>query len=112
MKTSLILFLLFSTAQALARDDGRYAASPLKQWFDSLKSGKGPCCSDADGSVVQDADWETNAGRYRVKIEGKWYDVPDDAVLTQPNLYGKTMVWPLLGVGGLTIRCFIPGPMT
>jgi len=29
--------------------DGRYAASPLKEWFDSLKSGKGPCCSDASG---------------------------------------------------------------
>lgn len=40
------------------------------------------------------------------------YDVPDDAVLTQPNLYGKTMVWPIKGWGGLTIRCFIPGSMT
>ena len=26
---------------ALGRDDGRYANSPLKPWFDSLKSGKG-----------------------------------------------------------------------
>lgn len=36
-----------------ARDDGRYTLSPLKPWFDSLKSGKGPCCSDADGFAVQ-----------------------------------------------------------
>ena len=29
-----------------ARDlDGRYANSPLKQWFDNLKSGRGLCCS-------------------------------------------------------------------
>jgi len=27
---------------ATARDDGRYIGSPLKPWFDSLKSGKGP----------------------------------------------------------------------
>lgn len=28
-----------------ARDDGTYAQSPLKPWFDSLKSGKGLCRS-------------------------------------------------------------------
>ncbi|MDI1264032.1 MAG: hypothetical protein PS018_12330, partial [bacterium] len=60
--------------------DGQYASSPLKQWFDNLKSGKGPCCSDADGSAVADVDWESKDGRYRVRIEGVWQDVPDDAV--------------------------------
>lgn len=94
-----------------ARDDGQYAASPLKPWFDSLASKKGLCCSDADGSAVSDADWETKDGHYRVKIEGEWFDVPDDALITEPNLYGKTMVWPIKGWGGLTIRCFMPGPM-
>jgi hypothetical protein len=34
---------------ALARDDGRYANSPLKSWFDRLASGNGLCCSFADG---------------------------------------------------------------
>ena len=96
---------------AFGRDDGRYANSPLKPWFDSLRSGKGPCCSDADGSVVTDADWESRDGRYRVKIEGEWYDVPDDSVITAPNLYGRAMVWPMKGWGGLSIRCFMPGPM-
>ncbi len=96
---------------ALGRDDGRYANSPLKSWFDSLKSGKGPCCSDADGSVVMDADWESQEGHYRVRIEGEWYDVPDNSVVTSPNLYGRTMVWPIKGWGGLSIRCFMPGPM-
>src|SRR5207245_1921189 len=96
-----------------ARDpDGRYANSPLKQWFDSLKSGKGPCCSDADGSAVSDVDWETKAGHYRVRLEGEWLDVPDDAVITEPNRVGRTMVWPLRGYQGLSIRCFMPGSMT
>ena len=95
-----------------ARDDGRYANSPLKPWFDSLKSGKGACCSDADGYAVSDPDWESKSGHYRVRIEGEWHDVPDDAVITEPNRAGRTMVWPIKGWGGLTIRCFMPGSMT
>ena len=97
---------------ALARDDGRYANSPLKSWFDSLKSGKGPCCSDADGSAVSDVDWESKDGHYRVRLEGQWVDVPDDAVITEPNRVGRTMVWPIKGTVGITIRCFLPGSMT
>jgi hypothetical protein len=38
-----------------ARDDGRYSQFPLKPWFDSLRSGKRPCCSDADGFAVSHA---------------------------------------------------------
>jgi len=53
-----------------ARDlDGRYANSPLKQWFDNLASGKGLCCSMADGESVADLDWESKDGHYRVRIE-------------------------------------------
>src|SRR5260370_41934511 len=65
---------------AMARDDGRYAGSPLKPWFDTLKSGKGLCCSDADGFAVSDPDWESKDGRYRVRLEGEWIMVPDDAI--------------------------------
>ncbi|WP_340054558.1 hypothetical protein, partial [Pseudomonas sp. JAI120] len=55
--------------QVMARDtDGRYAASPLKPWFDSLRSGRGPCCSDADGYAISDVDWEIKDGHYRVRI--------------------------------------------
>jgi hypothetical protein len=96
-----------------ARDpDGRYANSPLKQWFDSLKSGKGPCCSDADGSAVSDVDWESKDGHYRVRLDGQWLDVPDEAVITEPNRVGRTMVWPIRGYLGVSIRCFMPGSMT
>jgi|SRR6185295_4166121 len=88
-------FFFAGVKGAHARDDGRYAQSPLKPWFDSLKSGKGPCCSDADGTALPDVDWEaTKDGHYRVRIEEKWWIVPDEAVLTQPNLVGRTMVWP------------------
>ena len=111
LKTVTALSLLVGGYIAEIRDDGRYAQSPLKSWFDSLKSEFGACCSDADGNVVKDADWESHNGKYRVRIGDQWYDVPDGAVLKQPNLYQKTMVWPLYGPSGMTIRCFIPGPM-
>jgi hypothetical protein len=110
---AMLLMLPLASAPGVARDpDGRYANSPLKQWFDSLRSGKGPCCSDADGSAVSDVDWESKSGHYRVRIDGEWYDVPDDAVITEPNRVGRTMVWPIRGYQGLSIRCFIPGSMT
>jgi hypothetical protein len=104
---------------AAARDlDGRYANSPLKQWFDSLRSGKGPCCSDADGTALSDVDWEAKDGHYRVRIEGQWWDVPDEAVIKEPNRAGRTMVWPIFYYGvtnspsRVEIRCFMPGTMT
>jgi hypothetical protein len=77
-----------------ARDDGRYSLSPLKPWFDSLRSGKGPCCSDADGFALSDPDWESKSGHCRVRVDNEWIDVPDDAVITEPNRAGRTMVWP------------------
>jgi len=97
-----------------ARDRGQFGNSTpeMKAWFDGLRSGKGPCCSDADGSAVSDVDWETHDGHYRVRIDGQWVDVPDEAVITEPNRIGRTMVWPIRGYMGLTVRCFLPGSMT
>lgn len=107
----LALALVICATAAAARDDGRYAHSPLKPWFDQLRSAKGLCCSDADGFAVSDPDWESRGGRYRVRLNGEWIDVPDDAVITEPNRAGRTMVWPVPIVGGVGIRCFMPGAM-
>jgi hypothetical protein len=88
--------------KAKARDDGRYAQSPFKPRFDSLGRGKGPCRSDADGTALSDLDWETKGSH-------------DEAVITEPNRLGKTMVWPMynraLGTLSVEIRCFMPGSM-
>ena len=107
----LIVPLVLSTQNALGRDDGRYKDSPLKPWFDSLRSHLGPCCSDADGVIVADPDWESYQGHYRVRLEGQWIEVPDDAVITEPNRAGRTMVWPVRTAFGISIRCFMPGSM-
>lgn len=120
--TSLMLIALLAGA-AHARDpDGRWASSPLRPWFEALRSGKGPCCSDADGTVVQDPDWRVQdkiislpgskteiRSHYAVIVDGEWRDVSDDAVITEPNRLGKTMVWPIRGALGVDIRCFMPG---
>ena len=94
-----------------ARDpDGRYANHPLKQWFDQLASGKGLCCSFADGFSVQDVDWDTQDGRYRVRLQGEWVVVPDTALVSEPNRFGPAVVWPYFDANGATqIRCFMPG---
>jgi hypothetical protein len=98
---------------AQARDDGRYANSPLKGWFESLHSkGGGPCCADADGTALDDVDWDTRDGHYRVRLQGDWITVPDDTVITEPNRVGRTMVWPYYINGRAKIRCFMPGSMT
>jgi hypothetical protein len=100
-------------AQLVARDDGRFANSPLKPWFDRLASGKGLCCSFADGFSVQDVDWDTQEGHYRVRIYGQWFVVPDAAVVTEPNRFGPAVVWPYNDrYGNTQIRCFMPGAGT
>lgn len=102
-----LLFLL-PIGRLSAHDHNR---PELNSWFESLKSGKGPCCDGSDAMSVDDPDWENNSGHYRVKLEGEWVDVPDEAVITEPNLDGRALVWPFKGVSGWYIRCFMPGSM-
>ena len=94
--TNLAALALYLTtlvsSQPNARDDGRFANSPLKPWFDRLASGKGLCCSFADGFSVQDVDWDTQDGHYRVRIYGQWFVVPDAAVVTEANRTHKFAV--------------------
>jgi len=102
MRAGLMLLLLL-TSHALARDDGRYANSPLKPWFDSLKSQKGFCCSEADG---HETEYDIRGTKYWVPVNGTWREVPDEALLTEPNKFGRPMLW----LDSLqNIRCFIPG---
>ena len=105
------LSLLFSSETGLARDlNGKYSNSPLKQWFDGLASRRGLCCSDADGQSVADVDWDTKDGKYRVRLDGQWIEVPPDALVTVSNKFGLAVVWPYKDYEGRTqIRCFIPG---
>lgn len=101
------------TAGAFARDlDGRWANSPNHGWFKQLKNKHGVlCCDGSDGFRVDHADWEVKNGKYRVMLKGAWYEVPDEALITEPNRVGHTMVWPYEMQGQTHIRCFMPGSM-
>lgn len=126
-----VFLVIVLVAVALARDDGRWKGMDpaLHRWFESLASGKGPCCSFADGQQIDNVDWDTlggtgeggnnnctsdigcGNGRYRVHLYGKWIVVPDTAVITQPNKAGIPVVWPYIDADAtIQIRCFLPGP--
>ena len=100
------------TAPVYGRDDGRYANSPLKSWFESLHSEFGQCCTNADGYIVADPDWDTDGANYRVRIDDEWVEVPGGAVVKQPNRAGWTMVWKHYLDGHPKVRCFMPGSMS
>lgn len=113
--TALAVIVLASLVlSAQGRDDGRYAQSPLKGWFDSLRGQHGmSCCSNADGMRLDDPDWEFSGEEYRVKIDGDWIAVPPDALVKQQNRVGYAIVWPWKDFAGKTqIRCFMPGSGT
>jgi hypothetical protein len=105
------ILLAFQAVHARDRD-GRYTNSPLHEWFEQLASKKGRCCSDADGRALSDIDWESHDGHYRVHMDGDWVDVPEDAVVTEPNRAGRTMVWCFWLDGHPQVICFLPGSMT
>lgn len=93
--------------EVLAHDHGRPDLDP---WFKSLHSGKGVCCDGSEAKSIDDPDWDNDHGHYRVRLEGEWIDVPDDAVVDQINRFGVALVWPgEIKDGKQTIRCFMPG---
>lgn len=102
-----LLYLVLKNA--FAHDHNR---AELNGWFKSLESrAKAPCCDGSDATRLDDVDWESKGGRYRVRIDGEWVDVPESAVIDGPNLAGQTMVWPTWSDGKRTVRCFIAGAL-
>lgn len=105
-----LCMILLVPSTLSARDNGQFANSQLKTWFDRLASGKGLCCSFADGVRVEDVDWDTESGNYRVRLNGQWIVVPEAALVSEPNKFGPAVVWPYQDNDGATqIRCFMPG---
>ena len=90
------LFALTAYAEAVptaARDtNGRwsYLAADMREWFKGLHAQRTGivCCDEADGWRVDDVDWESNDGHYRVRLYGEWVPVPDETVVTEPNRFG------------------------
>ena len=91
-----------------------YERPELAPWFMGLHSKKGsPCCDGKDAIHISDVDWESRDGHYRVRLNGRWVDVPDDAVVDGPNRAEQTLVWPFYINGEqIGVRCFMPGAGT
>ena len=111
------LFLLVSVP-ALARYDGSVDPD-VHAWFEQQTShgGKILCCSEADGHVLAEEQWRTRNGQYQVLVDGKWLDVPRDAIVDPgvgPNPLARPIVW-YRHLNGFenepTIDCFCPGTM-
>ena len=106
------IFVAMLSISAIGRARAHDHQQPgLNSWYESLHSGKGPCCDGTDAKRVDDADWETKDGHYRVRIDGEWVDVPNEAVVVGPNLAGRSIVWPYYIDGHPKARCFMPGSM-
>jgi hypothetical protein len=105
-----ILMLASSVTQA--RDNGQYSdVSPeIKRWVEGLTDDKGRgCCATADGFRPEEVDWDMAENAYRVMIGGKWFKVPEGAVVKEANRIGYAIVWYFIDDGAITIRCFLPG---
>jgi hypothetical protein len=111
-----LIGLLGTIVSAYAHDDGRHSKvdPAIKAWIKALtdKNGNG-CCDTADGYPAE-VEWDTDTGHYRVRIDGAWYDVPDEALIEKPNRLGYAMVWyyPSHEADGRLvpkIMCFLPG---
>jgi len=90
-----------------------HARPDLNPWLKTLRNKHTvPCCDGSDATRLSDVDWDTKDGHYRVRLDGKWVDVPPEAVIEEPNRAGQTLVWPYFKDGMMVPRCFMPGSMT
>lgn len=103
---------------AMAHDEFSHAGMDPEQrdWFGEQKippghpSAGNSCCSQADGQFAEE---RIRDGHYWVKFpasNGRWLQVPDNVVLTVPNIHMMPAVWYGGEDNTLYIRCFAPGP--
>lgn len=117
-----VLTVISMCPRGNARDvDGRYAQSPLKEWFSTLTNRKGSrCCDDGDGKRLEDPDWmqtSENESGYRVRLVpgGPWVDVQPGSLVTERNKVGFAVVWPVFAYNAtgeaipVEVLCFMPG---
>lgn len=90
----LTAFLLCVALPANARDDGRYAGSPYKHWYESQHNAIGGyCCNEADGKDFYGDYRLTHDGGVEFDDNGQHYKLPAYMVLTGPNPTGHAVWW-------------------
>ena len=133
MRTALAFALLLVANAAVALPSDKYANvdSAISAWVSELHSAgsKARCCDLADGEILADTQWDYGAASYRVFLvapdghtfadgtAGKWFDVPPDAIVVEPNRLGHALVWARwyfdddghVRADWVYILCFLPG---
>ena len=110
--TGLFLFVLFAGALAAGAHDMEHdnVSPEVGRWVMSLTNKNGvACCATADGWTPAAVQWDMTTKGYKVMIENKWVDVPDDAAIHGPNKLGHAEVWYYHVDGLPAVRCFLPG---
>lgn len=117
--TLLVAFgIFFSVAASQAGDIGqnRQVSPEIKLWAEALTNEAGiGCCTIANGLIPEEIEWDISANSYRVKVDGQWLFVPDEAILKGPNRLGYAAVWFEIDHDidfeeyTISIRCFLPG---
>ena len=111
-RTILAIALVSVSVGTQARDNGQYSqvAPEIKRWVEGLTDHQGRgCCATADGFRPDEVEWDMAENSYRVMIGGKWFTVPDGAVIKEVNRIGYALVWYYVNDGAVFIRCFLPG---
>jgi hypothetical protein len=114
---ALVFLSLVSLASARELYPGQWASidPATGEWFRSQRNPttKVPCCSEADGSYVEE---DIRDGHYWVRFDrtgGEWREVPDEIVIRDPNRNGAPVVWfyyeVRVGSSVLKFRCYAPG---
>lgn len=117
-----MLAVLFIASSARGRElyPGQYAQvdPKVQQWFkdQTIPGTNQRCCDISDGEYAEEDIRDGHYWTRSPKSQGKWLQVPDAAVIHDPNRNGEPVVWYSYdsdaddgGYAALTIRCYAPG---
>ncbi len=106
-------FMFVFAGRVLPKDTGQWNAVPqeIRTWFKGLKNGNGTiCCDESDAMPLSESEWRiTDTGKFEVQVGGRWFLVPDHAVLSVPNRLGSALLF-INSFGH--IFCFLPGSLS
>lgn len=120
-------------AEARWRPEYAQLDEATRRWFNEqmVPGTSSRCCSTADGEFAEEEirdghywarftanvqHWSSNSTQYETeKVESGWIEVPEHAVIAEPNRRGVPVVWWIMrgadqdGKPRLSIRCYAPG---
>ena len=107
------IMLVLSFAALASPPAGVNEASPLSDWFNSLRQNDYPrasCCSVADCRPIQS---RTRDGHWEVYYKGAWYVVPDSVIIRGiKNPTGEAVACISPNLTPTQVLCFIKPPET